>query len=129
LRLNGWKYPNFTGDQKTQRFNGEPDPADICHDRDTFAAGGVLEPEVKIIPRSPRKSGIEFVIEANLVVPFQGFLDGRDQDVLAVPHRHLSLCNDAHDISGKAFNALEHWPLLESHAKLADEHLLLAPGV
>ena len=72
----------------------------------------MLKPQVEIVPRGTGKSGIEFVIEPNLVVPFEGFLHCRHQDVLAILHRHLSRCNDADNVFGKAFDDFEHRRLL-----------------
>ena len=59
----------------------------------------MLQPEVEIVPRSAGKPGVELVIEPDLVVPFEGFLHRRHQDVLAVLHRQSSAYRDADNIA------------------------------
>jgi hypothetical protein len=106
--LNGREHPYLAGYQEANRLYGEPDPTDIGDDRDPFATRRMLQAEVQIVPRRSRKSRVELVIEPDLLVPFEGFLDRRHQYVAAVLHRDLSAGSDADNILGKALDEFEH---------------------
>ena len=56
FRLIGCEYPYFARYQKPNGLYGEPDPTDIGDDRDPLAPRKIVEPKVKIIPRSPWKA-------------------------------------------------------------------------
>src|SRR5215472_2886250 len=88
-----------------------------------------FEPKVEIVPGGARKPGVELVIEPDLVVPPARFLERRQQDVLAIPHRHPACREDANDAPGKALDEFEHRLSLERDAPLANDHLLLALGI
>lgn len=106
--LDAREHPYFAGYQEANRFYRKPDPADIGDNRDPLAARSMLQPKVEIVPRGTGKSGVELVIETDLVVPFKGFLDCRHQDVAAILHCHSSAGSDADNILGKAFDEFEH---------------------
>src|SRR5580704_3359827 len=129
IRLNGREDSYFAGYQKAKRFDGEPDPTDIGHDRNPLAAREIFQPEFEFIPRSTRKSRVELVVEPDFFVPPEGFLHRRDQDLLAVLQCQTSAYCDADDLAGQAFDEFEHRLLLESDAPLADDDALVALAV
>jgi hypothetical protein len=45
------KHPNLTWDQKPQRVDRVPDPADVGDDGHPLPLGHVLDPDIKILPR------------------------------------------------------------------------------
>src|SRR5262249_54476510 len=70
--------------QKAKCFHRVSDPTDIGYNCDPLARRNTLDPDVEIVPRGPRKSRIELVVEPNLVVPFKRALHCGHKDVTAV---------------------------------------------
>ena len=69
IRLMGREHPYLTGDQKTQRVDGVPDPADVGDDGDALPLREVFDADAEVFPRCAGEAATDLVIEPDLVVP------------------------------------------------------------
>src|SRR6266478_8741041 len=108
----GREHPYLTGDQKTQRVYGVPDPADVGDDGDALPLREVFDADAEVFPRCAGEAATELVIEPDLVVPLQRGLHQRFHNLVAVLIGDPPLGDTPQDIrSPSIFGILRSNPL------------------
>src|SRR5438105_6425160 len=107
-RLEAGEHPDLAGDQKAQRVDRMPDPADLGDARDPLPLGDVLDPDPEVFPGRAGEAAADLVVEPHFVVPLERALHRRLEDGVAIVVGDPALGDDAHDIVRETLDNLDH---------------------